>query len=586
MVTKRLFYWVLLAVLLGTLEASFSQMPNLRVGVTDDPFPGAMRPDTFRILKIGQIPLTADLENTQPLGAFRSRLGKTPEELGAKLGIDGRLHPRASTHLSAASTRTHLRLVIRCQEPHPQEMAQALDTYFPDDRIDVLLDLDHDHHRFTRISVIPRGESSQQTYQVHENHLAWDRGHRKIEGRIAYEHESEVDQAGWTLTLDVELPRIEDKPWHVVGLNVVRYRGVGGEETTMWCPDYNRVSAPLYFGDLYIGDAPAQVAAVSLGTVCWGKNKGSMEISASDSQTQLTVGSRNYKKRIWSKNFDLDGTGGEFEYYLDPHDLMYGAIDLSLNGNLWGSYHVGWKRGLLLTHRPGAFQGEEPTPKPNLGEEDYYWKFARYLLDRIPEFERSLWGMRLESKELMIPMEYAQNDPVKEIARCLMRLFQTDEERLAAAALILCQKGMMVSSGTGARLSKIFGGTGIIRNGAAFCGSYGELLRDVVNQMTDSNGKPFRAVVVNFKDGPVNTFGWPHHWLAGVAYGGGITLIDAELGTFFIHPESGKLVTLQELLEHPEWAERTSYGLSEYFRDRPIEDFYVREFGDLWEGWY
>jgi len=49
---------------------------------------------------------------------------------------------------------------------------------------------------------------------------------------------------------------------------------------------------------------------------------------------------------------------------------------------------------------------------------------------------------------------------------------------------------------------------------------------------------------------------------------------------------SGKLVTLQELLERPEWADRTSYGLSEYFRDRTIKDFSIREFGDLWESWF
>jgi hypothetical protein len=298
------------------------------------------------------------------------------------------------------------------------------------------------------------------------------------------------------------------------------------------------------------------------------------------------VESRNYKEIIWNNQFDLASDGGDFEYFLDPHDLMYGAIDLSINGELWGSYHVGWKRGLLLTHRPGPFEGHEPAAKPELGEDDYYWRFARYLLDRLPRFTRSIWGLRLNSDNLVVTMLHAHDDPVKAIADYLMERFQTDEERLAAAALVLCQKGAMVSSGTGARLSKIFGGTGIIRNGAAFCGSYGELLRDVVNQMTDSTGKPFRAAVVNFKDGPINTFGWPHHWLAGVAYNGGITLIDAELGIFFINPDTGKLVTLQELLENPDWADLTSYGLSEYFRDRTIEEFCAREFGDLWGSWY
>jgi len=354
----------------------------------------------------------------------------------------------------------------------------------------------------------------------------------------------------------------------------------------MWCPDFNRVAAPLYFGDLYLGDAPVQVKGVSLGTVCWGENSGALELGQNTGSHQLSVASRNYQETCGNRLFELSETGGRFDYFLDPHDLMFGAINLSLDEIHWGSYHFGWKRGLLLTHRPGRTRGKSSAPKPALGEKDYYWKFARYLLDRIPEFRRSVSGLILESEELRISMGHAQDEPVKSIANYLMRTFQSDEERLAGAALMLCQQGLMLSSGTGARLSKIFGGTGIIRNGAAFCDSYGELLRDVVNEMTDSEGKPFRACVVNFKDGPVNTFGWPHHWLAGVAYEDGITLIDAELGIFFIDPETGKLLTLQQLLENPDWAERTSYGLSEYFRDRTISDFCVREFGDLWEGWY
>jgi hypothetical protein len=76
-----------------------------------------------------------------------------------------------------------------------------------------------------------------------------------------------------------------------------------------------------------------------------------------------------------------------------------------------------------LTHRPGPFRGEDPAKKPELGEEDYYWKFARYLLDRIPEFKRSLWGLRLDGDGLVIPMLHAHDDPVKAIADCLMERF-------------------------------------------------------------------------------------------------------------------------------------------------------------------
>jgi hypothetical protein len=103
--------------------------------------------------------------------------------------------------------------------------------------------------------------------------------------------------------------------------------------------------------------------------------------------------------------------------------------------------------------------------------------------------------------------------------------------------------------------------------------------------MKDSGGNQFNACVVNFKRGPSDTLGWPNHWVGGVAYGGGITLIDAELGMFFIDPDSGHLVTLQQLIEQPELAERTAHGLSEYFKNRPLGDFYVREYGDLWNEW-
>ena len=58
---------------------------------------------------------------------------------------------------------------------------------------------------------------------------------------------------------------------------------------------------------------------------------------------------------------------------------MYGAIDLSLNGHLWGSYHVGWKRGLLLTHRPGPYPGEKLAKKVFAAPEDGIVQTGDYM---------------------------------------------------------------------------------------------------------------------------------------------------------------------------------------------------------------
>ena len=71
------------------------------------------------------------------------------------------------------------------------------------------------------------------------------------------------------------------------------------------------------------------------------------------------------------------------------------------------------------------------------------------------------------------------------------------------------------------------------------------------------------------------------HGPCGVKYGDGLTLIDSELGTVFFDPATGRMATLQQLIDNPGLAELTGYGLSELYRGRKLEEFMVREDGDL-----
>ncbi|MHB9030228.1 MAG: hypothetical protein ACYC9O_15785 [Candidatus Latescibacterota bacterium] len=469
-------------------------------------------------------------------------------------------------------------------------MANKLDTYFPDDRIDIFLDMNHDHSSFTRISVMPNGYSEQASYRVRENHLGWDQSHGKITDKLDFSRVCRVNDRGWTLVLDVKLPPrndddLSDAPWRVIGLNVVRYRSVGGEEVTMWSPDYNHVAAPLYFGDLYLGNPPAMVTSVALGTVCRGWNEGMLTFDKSAKNLTIEAGSFNHLGLFSRQWFSADAAGCRFSWVVDPRELLSASLQLKINGGLWGSYDYGWHRGLLMTLDPGVEPGAPVSGKPSPGEKDYYWKFSRYILDRLPEFYRTPDGLELKTDSGMSIDLRNSGSALNTLAKIVMDTFPSDEDRIVGAALIICQEGLMVSSATGERLSQRSGGPGILRIGAAFCSSYAELLRDVVNRMKDSRGNLFNACVVNFKRGPSDTFGWPNHWVTGVAYQGGITLIDAELGIFFINPENGRLITLDQLIKRPELAEQIAYGFSEYFLNRTLEDFHVREYGDLWNEW-
>jgi len=575
------FLFLIITILFCLIPSLKAQSATMRMDLPGPDGFRAIRPGEFIIERAAVVPFTAELNALTDLGEFLTRFGQSPRALPAKLDIDAKYHPRAATRAYAASDTRTLRLEVECEEPFPEQMGKEISSlYYVDDRVEILLDLDHDHHDFFLIAVWPSGKSRVKKYMVRENHLAWDRRFVELEGEIEVSLQAETGPPGWRFQADINLAANSAEPggWRVVGLNMVRHRGVGGEETTMWCPDHKRVSAPLYFGDLYLGRPPMVVSRVELGSVCWGENHGALQSDSVGAVSPVEVTTYNYRGVYRQATFRFGKGACEFKYHLDPHELMNSALELSIGPVSWGRYEFGWKRSILLTHRPtGEFKARKPEP----GESDYYWKYCRYILDRLPALERASDGLSLAGEGILIDLR--SNDALEKLAGVVTRRFSTDEDRIAGATFLLCQQGVMVSSSTGAGISQLGDGVAALRVGAAFCDTYGELLRDLILQIENSKGEPFKACVVNFVPGKVNTFGWPHHWLTGVAYREGITLIDAELGTVFVEPEKGRLATLEELLERPELADLASYGLSEYYRNKTLEDFKVREAGDFWE---
>ncbi len=578
---RRGFMAVLLMAFPVVVSTGLVQGPNLRQDLPNAPYPGLLRSETPAIASRAVLPLGKDLEHLTFLGNFVDRFGRNPAGLPGKLGLDGALHPRAATALYAATDGRTLRLEVRCQESEPGALKRDFDFYFPDDRLEVHLDPAHDHHRFERIALSPDGQSQQWAYSVAENHLSPDRSVREDSSRLKVSAEAHLDTDGWTARFDICLPDTirSAADWAVLGLNVARYRAVNGEETSLWCPDSNRAWAPLYFGDLYLGAPPALLQSVELGPLSWGKNSGRIVFAPGAAMPRkVRVATLNYQGVFEEREYTATTPELSFEFAIDPHELMRSELVLGLDGREWGRYVLGWKRGLLLTHNPtGSFS----APRPQTGEADYQWKLARYVLDRLPAFHRSPDGLDLLSGD-SLKVDLRQADPFASLAALITRRFADDDTRLAAAALILCQPGVMLSSGSGESVTSPLGPTGTLRCGAAFCNSYADLLCELIRHIPDSSGQPFKAAVLCYKDGPTNTWGWPHHWVAGAAYRGGLTLLDAELGVFFVNPENGRLATLNELLAHPEWADSSAHGLSEYFRGRPASDFGVRESGDLW----
>ena len=582
MLKSRRAVLILIAALLLLRLPLAAQNATLRLSLPDPTGYQGFRPETFPIERTGVVALNGNLEKLTPLGDFLTRSGINPKKLPDKLGIDARHYARASTSLSAATDGRRLRLRLDCEEPYPDKMGQEIsEEYSGDDRVEILLDLEHNHHDFFRITVWPDGKNSAVCLQTRENHLAWDRRSAELsERKLDYQVNVSRESRGWRAQVDIVILAggKQPGPWRVLGFNAIRQRGVYGDEVTMWCPDRMHVGAPLYFGDLYLGAPPLVVSEVRLGRVCWGDNRGELVCAPVGKNLALGVVSYNYKGVYERGSFPLDRERTAFTYRIDPHELMHSSLELTVGGRRWGSYEFGWKRSILLTHRPtGRFE----APRPAAGDPDYYWKYCRYILDRLPLFERSADGLSLSAGG-MPRIDLRERDALDRLAEIVMQRFTTDEDRLAAATLILCQESLMVSSGVGAGIAEMGDGLEILRVGAAFCDAYGSLLRDLLHKIRDSRGMPFESCVVNFIPNAKNTFGWPHHWLAGVVYRGEIALLDSELGIIYVLPEEGRLATLKELLARPALADLSAYGLSEYYADHKLEDFKVREVADFW----
>ncbi|MEA1996517.1 MAG: hypothetical protein U9N45_02720, partial [Gemmatimonadota bacterium] len=152
-----------------------SQNATVRLDLPGYDNAGAMRPDVFPLERTAVVPLRGNLHEPRGLGEFLTRYGVEPGKLGPKLGIDGRYHERAATRAKAATDGRTLTLTVLAEEPHPELMGHEISSsYYVDNRIEVHLDLDHDHHDFFTVTVWPDGRSRVESYRVMENHLSYD----------------------------------------------------------------------------------------------------------------------------------------------------------------------------------------------------------------------------------------------------------------------------------------------------------------------------------------------------------------------------------------------------------------------------
>ncbi len=147
----------------------------------------------------------------------------------------------------------------------------------------------------------------------------------------------------------------------------------------------------------------------------------------------------------------------------------------------------------------------------------------------------------------------------------------------AACALVLCQRDVLVSSGTMARMVSKANPAGVLWVGGAFCDVYSMVLAELIGRLTALKGQRLATGQFWLPSPKGSSLPWPNHWWGCVWLERGVTILDAELGRFFYRRDGRQLATVDDLFADPSLAEAAGIGMGDYFRVCRPSDGAIRE---------
>jgi len=394
----------------------------------------------------------------------------------------------------------NLYIKVESTEPDTESLTVGEGEIWRNDHISICIDPQHSHWRYLYIVVTPDGRCEATWQHVHYGWLAADLRPviesqvRSIRPQVARRRD------GWAVRLTVPLAELAldaARPGTCMGFNVNRWRAAGREMLLQWSPTYGLVHDARLFGDLYLGRPSAALREVHLGGPNWGPNRGYAVFEA-DGAVDVWI---ELNEGLWPEWRDIqrvepDRNGNvrvALDYIIDPRDIMEGELVLRWRSAEGGkgancpesraSFVFGWKRSVLLTHAAGR---EGRPGRPEAFGQDFFSSMCDWLLSRLPAFRR-VDGRYLVSDDLRIDL--LSEDPLLPMAKVICKRIESTHDRLAAAALILCQREVLVSSGAMSRVVAQCDAATVLWYGGAFCDMYSLVLAELIRRIGALQGQ-------------------------------------------------------------------------------------------------
>ena len=467
-----------------------------------------------------------------------------------------------------------------CEEPRAEEI-RALFHRPPigrDDHVLLSLDTGHNHRTYTLFMLNPLGVKEGKQATIGRGNRQWEHKEQVTDAILEWHGEAAVQRKRWVaaMTIPFETLGLEGPPKRGVwGVNFARLRRPDYGESSEWNTTHRYTPAPWRFGDLYFHQPSVTLERLGMGDLIgsdntatlWVRNPGERKVSATAViETYTDHGLRRWRtsrKRFEAPagecvevrvpySFDVDG-------WADPRFRLR-LLDKAGRVVYEGWRLFGYKNGQkLMVSFP---RKKTPPPNPKPGDPEFMDKKRRYIIGRLPRFERATTAQgapsdfTIRSVDGDVVFNLMEAGALARIAEYLHDLFPEENDRLLGANFFVHQPAGMIYSNLETRLVHQISPLSLLRFGSAQCCCHAAVLCGILSHMRVGETKEFYRT---------RRIGLEGHVITAVDVDGRYVLLDPSVGRFFYLWDDKTLATAEDIAADLTLADRSGKDLRKYF---------------------
>ena len=495
-----------------------------------------------------------------------------------------------ATRVAVFHDAKHLFVAVECVEPEmsrtrrlvPKDAPKGEVVVVPgsmprtlacDDHVTLFLDQRHDKTTYYDLALSITGAA-----RAHRSSapMGWTALPAKdwieLEG-LRWEHAVAERPDRWRAAFRVDLTSIGVDPARqpTVGFNVVRGRNVDVLRYQSWADVVHPEAVPgLALGDLYLGERGATVRTIDWGTLEYGANRVTLTVAggaaAREVELKVTVadteGKYSAMTRSGAVKLPAGGTAQVRAAFDVPFNLggVLATLELSdpsSGGILYRATFPARSHGDLRIAQPyaGAVPTRRDDPSPN--DPHFHENKVRFVVSRLVKFCRRTTAQgapsdfTLMSEDGKIVFDLMKPGALKRIADWVSTLFTSDNDRIAAVALLTNDDWVTVHAAPRTGMQWQLTPLSMLRLGGGHCYSRAVIGAGIVRELVDP------ATGANHEAYPVLVLG---HVVTAIRRRGDWTLIDPTFGHFFYNGDNTDLATATELEADPSLVSRVVIG--------------------------